>query len=674
MVGKHMRATMLTALHRIAREAAPGNTTVQDAVTSCFPNQIRDYLFSADGNVRTEPFDVGPLESVARNHRNHLIGSVTEVFSTGWPAEDVSVIAPEVLASTVETASNELSDLIGRLRRRLDWALDQMRRLDGVRAQKGTLDSEEQELYRRCDRVVKRLKGVDARQRREAEGYDDSNTFSVLAAEGYLPGYGLDTGWVIGSHIAPPSATGLRDWDLRRAAALALREYVPGNSIYANGHRFVARRFHLEPEPPTRFQVDTATESVQEITGTSNHASASLGSLALDAVPVCDVDLPHQSQISDEEDYRFQLPVAVYGYEQGYHSGGTSWTWGALTVSKRSAVRFRLANVGAATLVAAGQLGYPVCRVCGQSRSPFASGRELQKFSENHLEFCRSRVEAIGFYADVTADAVKFEGFASREEAYTVAEAIRNGAAELLEMEQEDLQLLAVGRSGEETPDIVLYDPMPGGSGILDDIAASWGRVVAAALRHLQDCPSQCQSACVDCLLRYRNAFYHRYLDRTAGAEALASAGKTLDNPQDIPARMPGPSHAGETTNAPEEDLKNLLLRAELTGFSCQESIDLGKPLGVTTPDFFFQDATGHSQGICIYLDGLSRTLHGNPDTAARDREIRDELRAQLYTVVEIPASHLSEREAMRRHLMQIGGLLRGREAACKIRDSHIWD
>ena len=677
MVEKHVRATMLTALHGLCRDATEDSEAKEataEAVASCFPNQIRDYLFSASGHVRTEPFDVSLLASVVRRHSERFIRRVAQVFSTGWPVEDASVVRQEVLAGAITGSPEELSALIGRLRKRLEWAFEQMRRLDEVRVQKGTLDSEEQELYRRCDRVVKRLKGVEKRQRREAEGYDDSNTFAVLAAEGYLPGYGLDTGWVIGSHIAPLSATGLRDWELRRGAALALREYVPGNSIYANGHRFVARRFHLEPDSPVRFQVDAASESVREVEGSTTQASASLGALMLDAVPVCDVDLPHRSQISDEEDYRFQLPVAVYGYEQGSHAGGLSWTWGQLVVNKRSAVRFRLVNVGAAKLVADGKLGYPVCRVCGQSRSPFASDRELQKFGESHLEICRKRVDAVGFYADVTADALKLEGFTNREQAYTVAEAIRVAAAELLEMEQEDLQLLAIGRSGEETPDIVLYDPMPGGSGILDDVVSRWGELSVTAREHLRNCPSQCHSACVDCLLQYRNAFYHRYLNRESGLEALVATGDALSSPQAIPPRMEGPSHSGAATNPSEEELKTLLIRAELTGFSCQESIDLGKPLGTTTPDFFFPDGTGHGRGICIYLDGLSRALHGKPETAARDREIRDELRAQLYTVIEIPASHLSERIAMRRHLMQIGGLLNGREAAERIRHADFWN
>ena len=69
------------------------------------------------------------------------------------------------------------------------WALDQIRRLNERRERQGTLEPADESLFRRCDNLVKRLKGADPRRSR-AEGHDDYNTFSVLAAEGFLPGYG----------------------------------------------------------------------------------------------------------------------------------------------------------------------------------------------------------------------------------------------------------------------------------------------------------------------------------------------------------------------------------------------------------------------------------------------------------------------------------------------------
>ena len=99
---------------------------------------------------------------------------------------------------------------------------------------------------------------------------------------------------------------------------MALREYVPGNLIYANGNRFVARRFHRDVdehriEMPL-FEVSTERQAVKETSAA--RAPGSPGAAILPAIAVCDVDLTHQSHISDDEELRFQMGVAVYGYER----------------------------------------------------------------------------------------------------------------------------------------------------------------------------------------------------------------------------------------------------------------------------------------------------------------------------------------------------------------------
>ena len=60
-------------------------------------------------------------------------------------------------------------------------------------------------------------------------------------------------------------------------------------------------------------------------------------------------------------------------------------------------------------------------------------------------------------------------------------EALRLGAAEVLDMEVEDLQLLVVGQPGGRGLSLLLYDPMPGGSGLLDQMRDRWQEVTAIA-------------------------------------------------------------------------------------------------------------------------------------------------------------------------------------------------
>jgi hypothetical protein len=116
-----------------------------------------------------------------------------------------------------------------------------------------------------------------------------------------------------------------------------------------------------------------------------------------------------------------------------------------------------------------------------------------------------------------------------------------------------------------------------------------------------------------------------------------------------------------------------MLQRAGFPTPIAQRPIDLGKPLGTTTPDFFYEDPTERFEGICIYLDGMSQHLHGDSNRQQRDREIREELRSLSYEVFEIPVGNLSDRTAMAKHFFRLGRILLGKQQATTIRDNPSW-
>ena len=146
---------------------------------------------------------------------------------------------------------------------------------------------------RAATRLIKRLRGANRRTRREAEGYEDTNTYGVLAAEGFLPGYGLEVGSIRGTAEIPFWRMGAREFVLPRPPSVALREYVPGNLIYANGNRFVARRFHRDADEQRInmpiFEVSTERQAVKETTQKTEVSR--LGATILKTISVCDVDL-----------------------------------------------------------------------------------------------------------------------------------------------------------------------------------------------------------------------------------------------------------------------------------------------------------------------------------------------------------------------------------------------
>ena len=678
MIQKHVHATVLTMLSQLRRSSQFQNQARQDIsriLSLCFPTYVKDYLFDDKGFVLPQPLDVSVLATLIAKHGTTIVQHVGKVFSS-WPLEDKGVVSEELLQQHVTGMSTALTEVIARIWKRLRWAMDQMRKLDDIRRQKGTLDSAEDALYSRCDRLIKKLKGLAAKKGSDAEGFDDTYTYGVLAAEGFLPGYGLGTGAVVGTAQIPITQRAfLNDFDLPRPPGVALREYAPGNLIYANGNRFIPRFYHLEPDAPILYQVDIENEAASEI-GTKQIESTTLGAAVLPIVPMADVDMPHVSHITDDEDYRFQMPVTVIGYEQKRHAGGKGYSWGDKTLLLRHNVYLRLLNVGAGQLTGFGTLGYPVSLVSGQSRSPLSSDTELDNFREAQLERYGEPVQDIGFSADVIADALSIQDCANRMEAYSVAEALRMGASNVIDMEVEDLQLLCIGTPGQEEVDILIYDPMPGGSGLLEQILEKWSEVIDAAVAIVEGCPSVCEQACIDCLMTYRNSYYHRHLNRELAAANLTKSGVTIAFTHGIPPKLPNDDDtSGEMpVNEAESRLLSMIQRAGFPTPTAQHPINLGKPLGRTIPDFFYDDSTqDYYKGICIYLDGLSRHIHGNKSSQLRDQQIRETLSNQEYAVVAITYNDLKDRHAMANHFYYIGRFLVGRGEAKKKRDNTDW-
>lgn len=690
MVQKHLHAVVLTRLWQLRRTGSHLSDEQREqlvaALTAVFPKQIRNYLFDDTGNVRESLFSVTPLAAVVLEHKADLLGAVQAVFAQRWPDADSAVVSTEMLDASLGSMANALQAVVLRLKRRLDWALTQITRLGLVRQRQGSLKPDEDALFQRCDRLVKKLKGEVRRFKQQAEGYDETNTYGVLAAEGFLPGYGLDTGSVLGTAQVPRYIRGARDYALPRPSAVALREYVPGNLIYANGQRFVPRFYHFKPgqtstqggdaaaDDVLRFQVDAANQAVVEVGTAQPGIGAGIGAASLRAVPICDVDLAHQSSISDEEEYRFQLAVAVFGYEQGRHGEGTAFRWGSRSVHFRKAVHSRLVNVGPFRRMQGGNgLGYPVCLVCGQSRSPFASDEELKAFKKEHKERHDIEVESTGFYADVIADALTIKDCESPEEAYSLAETLRIGAAQVLDMDREDLEVLILRQPGSQSADAMLYDPMPGGSGLIEQVIARFAEVHAAAKKLVEHCPANCARSCVDCLQTFRNAFYHRYLDRTTAAGRLLEWGDVLVKEHAIPARYPAinPTPGEMPVNRAEALLRHLLQRAGLPDPEWQKQIELGRPLGTTRPDCFWP--VEEEPGLCIYLDGMSAHLHGNAATREKDLAIREQLRSLHYDVVVITATQLHDRAAMVQHFHKIARILIGKDRAKSVREDSAW-
>ena len=298
--------------------------------------------------------------------------------------------------------------------------------------------------------------------------------------------------------------------------------------------------------------------------------------------------------------------------------------------------------------------------------------KELDAFNTHHIERCGRPIQKVAFYAEAVADALVLPDCSSKEAAYSVMEALRQGAAEVLDMEISDLQVQVIGKPGSETYDALLYDPMPGGSGLLEQMIGHWPAVVQRALSLVEDCPSACETSCVDCLQHFRNSFYHGELNRHTAQEYLREWGAAVRFSHLIPAVLPDDTQTQKPGNPPEQQLVAMLKAAGLVNFETEKPIVLSG--GVTTrPDVYFHAPNDQYEGVCVYLDGMSEHLHGNAQTAAKDRQIRDELLNTDYEVVAIQYQEIYDKTVMRTHMRRIAKAVAGKVKAKEVEASDEW-
>jgi hypothetical protein len=657
LVAKHVRSTVLSELLRLrASERLDAADTA--ALDRAFPTFVRDYVFEGPRRYyRSRPSDVLGLGRVIADHRAHLVAAAEQVFARGWPEEAGPEAAPERLEKLVDSMAGDLQEVVNRLHERMMWTVRTRQRLN-QEANLRQLEPEEEGQLARCKDFLRRL----------ADERPDTYTLTVLATFGFLPGYGIYEGGV----TAFPSSTGPREFELSRPAAIAVREFVPGNLLYANRRRFRAARYHF---PISEDQALTERYVVEPAEGRIRFASsvaagyAAADALSFEALPISDADLAQLGPIRDDETERFQLPVVVLGMPRGERRGGAAYTSGGRMIQLLFGEGLRLVNVGPASRVRDGELGYPVCRVCGAARSPYSSQAELDNFAQRHTERCGRPPARVGFTADATVDALHFLGLAAQGDAANLGEALRTGASQVLEMESDDLQILVLP-DADGGWSLYLYDPMPGGSGLLGQIVERWPEIVDVLRTLLGSCSNACEASCYQCLRTGRNVFWHRVLDRHAALELIEVYADIPAFDYVIPPQA-GPAGQGPFgTHGPEDRLAGLLERAAFGGFIGQSPVEIGPPYGSTTPDFVHES---EDAPVAVYLDGLSEGLHGDPNRARRDAIIRGQLEDRGWNVVVIAASHLDDPELLVLDFKKIARALGGTDLARQIDEDRRW-
>jgi hypothetical protein len=243
---------------------------------------------------------------------------------------------------------------------------------------------------------------------------------------------------------------------------------------------------------------------------------------------------------------------------------------------------------------------------------------------------------------------LQFHAVGDEGSGINIGEALRTAATRLLDMGPDDLQLLLVQKPDDKL-DLLIYDPMPGGSGLLEQMLSRWKELVKTAREVLAGCVQGCDTACYACLKTFRNQYHHARLNRKDGLVLMDKLDFDPQAYRDItPVFEEQGQGAGTPSNRPEARLQRLLLDHHFPPGECRKEVRTS--IGLSTfPDWLHAESK-----VAVYLDGMSRSLHGDPKQAQKDQMIRQALEMDDYRVIVIQSRDLDDPQAVRQHLKNI--------------------
>jgi len=639
MVSKHIRSAILSELLLRANDGSGRAGQVREALKLLFPIFIRDYLLNENDQFRDTPTSTAPLKVLLEGMRDNLADRLVMLFAQHWAEEALELVTKTAIGQTIDETATKLEGVIRRLHRRLTWARNTRAELHKKKNIQ-LIEREEEQLLRRCDDYVNSI------VKRDRTTY----TLSVLGVEGFLPGYGMyDGGITASARQGFARHAGPRAFDLTRSNVIALREFVPGNRLYANRGTYYVSRYHLGADESSRIRtLQVNVEKCYVTDHAGNAAYGQSGGVPIDALPLADLDLAHESRITEDENLRFSMPVSVLGRLRKGCRGGKAYKIGEYEVNHLRGQGVELVNLGEAGRVKKDEIGHLICSVCGAAKTPYAVPTEIARFQEIHKERCGKVPVPLALAVQTDVDMIQFHAVESDAVGINIGESLRTAATRLLDMGQEDVQLLLV-KKPDETTDLLIYDPMPGGSGLLEQMLSRWKELVAAAKELLAGCVMGCETACYSCLKTFRNQFYHEMLNRHDALKLMDELDHEPSVYREI-VQVFEEEQAGQGTpsNTPEARLQRLLLEHHFPAGKCREPITTSAGLP-TTPDWLYEPSK-----VAVYLDGMSRNLHGDPKTAQRDQLIRQMLELDGYKVIVIQSRDLDDAQAVRQHLRNI--------------------
>jgi hypothetical protein len=163
--------------------------------------------------------------------------------------------------------------------------------------------------------------------------------------------------------------------------------------------------------------------------------------------------------------------------------------------------------------------GFYICGGCG------AGFRKRQKAHKTpYGQDCRGTLEQVSLGHEFVTDVLQLQFHPKYNDdiesvwfAYSLAYALVEGAAEILDVPSNDLSATVAHGEQHPVPPIILYDNVPGGAGLVARLESKnvlKTCLETALIKVSGNCKCPESASCYGCLRSYRNQFAHQYLQR----------------------------------------------------------------------------------------------------------------------------------------------------------------
>lgn len=492
-------------------------------------------------------------------------------------------------------------------------------------------------------------------------------TYSYLSNYGFLPNYSFPGATVL---LTMYDKTRNNYEDNYRSSVIAIREFAPHNQLYFLGSKYNVRGAIVKTE---RGEIDVdqihICSECNEITKSTSTVSAT----SLVNCPNCNIQIqlsdfkqaiqfPHMSSVSgaritcDEENRRIKGYEITINYK---HERSRRKNFEILCDSDEPLLSVSYEHNGVIFIVNKGTRmksrathdvrvqPFGFCSACGRWL--------LENQMETHPDDCAKNgnaqniISPLWLFVEGNHDVIEFNfpiigGIEDENVASyytTLKETILQSIMLTFNINESEIGGFINPRPGYLEQSIVIYETDEGGIGVLksliDQTLDRFSKFIENLLQVIhvktldpyKEFKGACKTACYDCLLRFRNQFEHKYMNRTL----IVPLVKRLKNCQ---------LKEGETESSPEASLEELKAKCDSElekkvldkivehGIrlpnSAQKTIYEG-PEPITKADFYYDPM------VCVFVDGPP---HIPIDIQELDRQKRTRIESKGFTVVEL--------------------------------------